>query len=60
MDISIQVRVPLKISVKSKDVVVDIQKRVSTVTDTVNKELFLLYAGHPLASEKVMSELNHI
>jgi len=31
-----QIRVPLKIAVKSRDVVVDIQKRVSTAAITVS------------------------
>ena len=34
--ILMQIRVPLKIAIKSKDVVVDIQKRVSTVDVTVS------------------------
>ena len=36
-----QIRVPVKIPVKSRDVVVDIQKRVSTIDNvTVGLELF--------------------
>jgi len=41
IDVLVQIRVPVKIAVKSKDVVVDIQKRVSSVgTNPSGLQLF--------------------
>lgn len=51
-----QIRIPLKIAVKSRDVVVDIQKRVSTVAITIRRRVegIVVLAVY---SEKSMCEL---